>query len=58
MECNSQDEFYKRFKMVTNLLKKKNELNMNAVMKQTAITARTRAQNVSLNKFRWNKIIY
>ena len=40
--------------MVINLLKK-NELNMNAVMKQTAIATRTRAQNVSLNKFRWNK---
>jgi ribosomal protein L16 len=36
--------------MVTNLFKK-NELNMNAVMKQTAIATRTRAQNVSLNKF-------
>jgi ubiquinol-cytochrome c reductase cytochrome b subunit len=40
--------------MVTNLLKK-NDLGMNEVVKQTALATRTRARNVSLNKFRWNK---
>ena len=40
--------------MVTNLLKK-NDLGMNEIVKQTALATRTRARNVSLNKFRWNK---
>ena len=40
--------------MVSNLLKK-NDLGMNEVVKQTALATRTRARNVSLNKFRWNK---
>ena len=40
--------------MVTNLLKK-NDLGLNEITKQTALATRTRARNVSLNKFRWNK---
>ena len=40
--------------MVTNLLKK-NDLGLNEIVKQTALATRTRARNVSLNKFRWNK---
>jgi ubiquinol-cytochrome c reductase cytochrome b subunit len=40
--------------MVTNLLNK-NNLGMNEIVKQTALATRTRARNVSLNKFRWNK---
>ena len=28
---------------------------MNSIIKQTALATRTRARNVSLNKFRWNK---
>jgi quinol-cytochrome oxidoreductase complex cytochrome b subunit len=40
--------------MVTNLLKK-NDLGINEIVKQTALATRTRARNVSLNKFRWNK---
>ena len=40
--------------MVTNLLNK-NNLGMNEIVKQTALATRTKARNVSLNKFRWNK---
>ena len=40
--------------MITNLLNK-NNLGMNEIVKQTALATRTRARNVSLNKFRWNK---
>jgi quinol-cytochrome oxidoreductase complex cytochrome b subunit len=40
--------------MVINLLKK-NNLNMNEIVKQIALATRTRARNMSLNKFRWNK---
>jgi hypothetical protein len=39
--------------MVINLLKKNNLTN--EIIKQTALATRTRARNVSLNKFRWNK---
>lgn len=40
--------------MVNNLLNK-NDLAMTEIVKQTALVTRTRARNVSLNKFRWNK---
>jgi quinol-cytochrome oxidoreductase complex cytochrome b subunit len=40
--------------MVTNFLNK-NDLGLNEIAKQTALATRTRARNVSLNKFRWNK---
>lgn len=40
--------------MVINLLKK-NNLDMNEIVKQIALATRTRARNMSLNKFRWNK---
>ena len=40
--------------MVTNLLNKK-DFFINEMVKQTALATRTRARNVSLNKFRWNK---
>ena len=39
---------------MTNLLNK-NDLGLNEIVKQTALAARTRARNVPLNKFRWNK---
>ena len=40
--------------MTINFLKK-NDLSFNTLVKETALATRTRARNVSLNRFRWNK---